>query len=82
MQVSRCVHSTEGNGQAIKDQVCLSQSLCACKFNWARNHGGGQTGQLLQPLRWCCVDCVIYHERDVREEQHHTYPWREQAIIE
>jgi len=25
---------------------------------------------------------VIYHERDVREEQHHTYMWREQAIIE
>jgi len=23
---------------------------------------------LLQPLRWCCVDCVIHHERDVREE--------------
>jgi len=24
---------------------------------------------LLQPLRWCNVDCVIHHERDVREEQ-------------
>jgi len=23
---------------------------------------------VLQPLRWCCVDCVIHHERDVREE--------------
>jgi len=23
---------------------------------------------LLQPLRGCCVDCVIHHERDVREE--------------
>ena len=23
---------------------------------------------LLQPLRWRCVDCVIHHERDVREE--------------
>ena len=23
---------------------------------------------LLQPLRWCCGDCVIHHERDVREE--------------
>jgi len=23
---------------------------------------------MLQPLRWCCVDCVIQHERDVREE--------------
>ena len=37
---------------------------------------------LLQPLRWCCIDCVIHHERDVREEQHHTYMWREQAIKE
>jgi len=23
---------------------------------------------VLQPLRWCCIDCVIHHERDVREE--------------
>jgi len=38
--------------------------------------------QLLQPLRWCCVKCVIHHEQDVREEQHYTYMWREQAIIE
>jgi len=28
--------------------------------------------QVLQPLRWRCVDCVIHHERDVREEQHHA----------
>ena len=35
---------------------------------------------LSQPLRWCCVDCVIHHEREVREEQHHRYIWREQAI--
>jgi len=25
-------------------------------------------GMLLQPLRWCCVDCVIHHKREVREE--------------
>jgi len=24
---------------------------------------------VLQPHRWCCVECVIHHERDVREEQ-------------
>ena len=39
-------------------------------------------GMLLQPLRWCCVDCVIHYGRDVREEKHHTYKWREQAITE
>ena len=37
---------------------------------------------LLQPLRWCCVEFVIHHEREVREEQHHRYMWLEQAIIE
>jgi len=26
-------------------------------------------GMLLQPLRWRCIDCVIHHEQDVREEQ-------------
>jgi len=29
--------------------------------------------ELLQPLRWCCVDCVIHHERDVRKEQQYIY---------
>ena len=28
---------------------------------------------MLQPLRWCCVDCVIHHERDVCEEQKYMY---------
>jgi len=26
-------------------------------------------GMLLQPLRWCCVDCMIHHKRDVHKEQ-------------
>jgi len=37
---------------------------------------------LLQPLWWCCVECVIHHEWDVCEEQQYIYTWREQAIIE
>jgi len=28
---------------------------------------------LLQPLRWCCVDCVIHHERDVHEGHKYMY---------
>ena len=28
---------------------------------------------LLQPLQWCCVDCVIHRERDVRKEQKYMY---------
>jgi len=27
--------------------------------------------ELLQPLRWRYIECVIHHERNVREEQHH-----------
>ena len=49
---------------------------------WSLQRVNDQILILLQPLRWCCVECVIHHERDVREEQHHTYTWREQAIIE
>jgi len=30
-------------------------------------------GMLLQTLRWRCVECVIHHERDVREEQKYVY---------
>jgi len=28
---------------------------------------------VLQPLWWRCVDCVIHHERDAREEQQYIY---------
>jgi len=28
---------------------------------------------LLQPLWWCCIDCMIHHERDAREEQKYMY---------
>jgi len=33
--------------------------------------------ELLQPLRWRCVDCVIHHERDVREVQKYICVARE-----
>jgi len=36
----------------------------------------------LASSKCCNLKCVIHHERDVPEEQHHTYVWREQAIIE
>ena len=38
MQVSRCVYSTEENGQATKDQICLSQSL-KVKHKFVVGHG-------------------------------------------
>jgi len=28
---------------------------------------------VLQLLRWRCVECVLHHERNVREERHHIY---------
>ena len=36
----------------------------------------GHKRVLLQPICWRCVECVIHHERDVREEQHHMYVLR------
>ena len=53
MQVSRCVYSTDKNGQAIKDQICLSQ---IARVNWNRPAtSGGQTG-LSKPLtQFLCI---------------------------
>jgi len=28
---------------------------------------------LLQPFRWCCIDCVIHHKRNVHEEQKYMH---------
>jgi len=28
---------------------------------------------VLQPLCWCCVECAIHHEWDVRKEQHSVH---------
>ena len=42
-------------------------------FCWITWQGMTHWLPLLQPLRWCCVDCVIHHERDVREEQKYMY---------
>ena len=36
---------------------------------------------MLQPLRWRCAECAIHHERNVREEQHHTYMWRARSPV-
>jgi len=63
--------------KGIAQNYWLRFEICLTSF--FRPHTGLY---VLQPLWWCCVDCVIHHERDVREEQHHTYMWREQAIIE
>jgi len=56
----------------------LAVSLIQGCFHWLSSpiHSGVMADQslpMLQLLRWCCVECVIHHERDVREEQHHTY---------
>ena len=69
----------------VEGKVSKNSSSCNCNHtdNCGRNFETmWWRCVLLQPLRWCCVDCVILHERDVREEQHHTYMWREQAIKE
>jgi len=62
--------------------MLLQRSTDRCKIVATSPDRCKKEGMLLQPLQWCCVKCVIHHERDVREEQHHTYMWREQAIID
>jgi len=55
MQVSHCVYSTEETGQAIKDQICLPQSLMRVKIETGPQPGGGQT-ELSKPLtEFLCI---------------------------
>ena len=72
-----CVHTaqvfwSQQNGSVTRMwrscQVQPSQkerAICAVHYK--------NEGMLLQPLCWHCVECVIYHKWDVREEQHHIY---------
>jgi len=41
--------------------LCVKAELRTTSTSWS------------QPLRWCCVDCMIHHEWDVREEQKYMY---------
>jgi len=44
-----------------------------------------EDGKFISVYGYCCNlsgGVAIHHERDVREEQHRAYTWREQAIIE
>jgi len=45
-----------------------SQKECAISVVHCKKEG-----ILLQPLRWCCIECVIHHERHVCEEQQYVY---------
>jgi len=75
--------SDDGTSDSTALAVTNSTSHCLLCKSFRNSHISIIfTIELLQPLRWCCVECVIHHERDVCEEQHHTYMWREQATIE
>ena len=53
-------------GHSLKN---LGPSQKTLRPTWCPKLVVGLRMIVLQPLRWRCVDCVIHHERDVREEQ-------------
>ena len=70
-------HSTQRPQRSCNNIPFLLQRTApiACSFCEGCIWHGFHT-VLLQPLRWCCVDCVIIHERDVREEQKYMHVTR------
>ena len=52
-----------------------SQNKSKWKFKWIKIWmvWWDRVMLLLQPLRWCCIDCMLHHEQDVREEQKYMY---------
>jgi len=55
MQVSSCVYSTEENGRAIKDQICLSQSLMRVEIEIDPQPEGGQSGLSTPLTEFLCI---------------------------
>jgi len=48
----------------LSEEICNEYAAQAMFFQ-----GHTFRTALLQPLRWCCVYCVIHHERNAEEEQ-------------
>jgi len=66
-----CAHAdfrSQQNGAVTRmwRSCCVKSAQKECAIGAVRCEN---EGMLLQPLRWRCVECVIHHERDVREEQ-------------
>jgi len=55
-------------GAGLNKGVCCHHSTS--QSIWIGHMDTAVSIGVLQPLRWRCVECVIHHERDVREEQH------------
>jgi len=84
--VELCAHATRFFRSQQNGPVTRMWRSCCVKPSQKERAIGAvrckKEGMLLQPLRWRCTECAVHHERNVREEQHRIYLWREQAITE
>jgi len=81
MSIVACCHSAKLCAHAVRDFRSLQNGAVtrmwrSCQVQPSHKERAigvarcKKEGMLLQPLRWCCLDWVIHHEQDVREEQH------------
>jgi len=87
ISIGACCHSVKLCAHAGRDfrsqqNGAMTRMWRSCRVQpWHKERAIGavrckKEGMLLQPLRWRCVECVIRHERDVREEQQYRYAAR------
>jgi len=75
-KLSKCQPYSNETGLSIRTytyKIEANNQLHNCVCGALSIKDGGVINILLQPLRWCCIDCVIHHERDVREEQKYMH---------
>jgi len=67
-----CAHTAQDFRLQRNDAVTKMWRSCGVQPSHKERAIGAvhckKEGMLLQPLRWCCVDCAIHHEREMREE--------------
>jgi len=67
-----CAHATQDFRSQQNGAMTRMWMLCRVQPSHKERAVGAvrckTEGMLLQPLQWCCIDCVIHHEWDVREE--------------
>ena len=78
-----CCHSAKLCAHAARafrwqQNGAVTRMWRSCRVNTQKERAIGavrckKEGMLLQPLHWCCVECVIHHERDVRENNTDIY---------
>jgi len=74
------VHSAEENGQAIKDQICLSQSLMCVYIELGPQPGWG-TNRAIRALHGIFMHCFRFSKKCYVDQWFMCNPWTNSRLL-